>query len=240
MELTSRQRQILKAVVEEYIETAEPVGSDTLDKKYNLGVSPATLRNEMVKLMKAGYLKQLHTSAGRVPTSLSLKLYVSELMKPQELKVADEVAVKEKVWDYRMEFNKLLRQITRELAEKTRTLALATSEEGDLFYSGAANILDMPEFWDIDITKTVLSLLDRFDHLQGLIDRSVSTEPIHILLGEEMGSEFLEPCGIIYARYDTGRHRGVVGVMGPSRFNYPVVIPTVRYFGDLLNEVARW
>ena len=61
--LTSRQTQILKTIIDEYIETAEPVGSDALDKKYNLGVSPATIRNEMVALTKSGYLRQPHTSA---------------------------------------------------------------------------------------------------------------------------------------------------------------------------------
>lgn len=65
--LTARQTQILKALIDEYISTAQAVGSEPLDKKYNLGVSPATIRNEMVALTHAGYLKQLHTSAGRVP-----------------------------------------------------------------------------------------------------------------------------------------------------------------------------
>jgi heat-inducible transcriptional repressor len=66
--LTARQIQILKSLIDEYIETAEPVGSGALDKKYNLGISPATIRNEMVTLTKFGFLKQPHTSSGRVPT----------------------------------------------------------------------------------------------------------------------------------------------------------------------------
>ena len=68
-ELTSRQISLLKTIIEEYMETAEPVGSQKIEKKYGLGVSPATIRNEMAKLTESGYLRQPHASAGRIPTS---------------------------------------------------------------------------------------------------------------------------------------------------------------------------
>ena len=80
-DLTSRQIQILKSLIEEYIETAEPVGSETLEKKHNLSASPATIRNEMVRLTELGYLKKPHTSAGRIPTPMGMKFYVKQLMK---------------------------------------------------------------------------------------------------------------------------------------------------------------
>ena len=99
--LTSRQTQILKALIDEYIETAEPVGSDALEKKYNLGVSPATIRNEMANLTKSGFLKQPHTSAGRIPTSGAMKFYVDQLMEEKQMSLADEVKAKEEVWDDR-------------------------------------------------------------------------------------------------------------------------------------------
>src|SRR3990167_2315345 len=101
--LTARQTQVLKSLIDEYILTAEPVGSETLDKKYNLGVSPATIRNEMMRLTTLRLLKQPHTSAGRAPTPEALKYYVDNLMKTKDMSVADEVAVKEKIWDYRQE-----------------------------------------------------------------------------------------------------------------------------------------
>src|SRR4030065_2201728 len=128
--LTSRQTQILKTIINEYITTAEPVGSETLDKKYNLGISPATIRNEMVKLTTAGYLKQPHTSAGRAPTPIALKFYVEKLMKPKELSVSDEVSVKQKIWDHRKKMDELLREATRTLAKQTKTMSLAATAEG--------------------------------------------------------------------------------------------------------------
>ena len=71
MELNERKMKILKAIVKDYIETAEAVGSRTRSKKYNLGVSAATIRNEMADLEELGYLVQPDTAAGRVPTAVS-------------------------------------------------------------------------------------------------------------------------------------------------------------------------
>ncbi|MDO5561443.1 MAG: heat-inducible transcriptional repressor HrcA, partial [bacterium] len=120
--LTARQVQILKLVVEEFINNARPVGSETLDKKHNLGVSPATIRNEMVFLEKEGYLSKDHSSAGRLPTSAALKLYVNELMKEKDLTVADEVGVKEKIWTNRADQDELAWAIARALARQTHAL----------------------------------------------------------------------------------------------------------------------
>src|SRR5690554_6516245 len=113
MELSERRRQLLKAIIDEYIESAEPVGSEFIVEKYSLGVSPATVRNEMVALTQSGYLKQPHTSAGRIPTSLGLKTYINELMKEADLPVKDEVTIKESLWEQRFQFHKLLRQAAR-------------------------------------------------------------------------------------------------------------------------------
>ncbi len=78
--LTERQRKILKAIIDLYIPTAEPIGSKVLAETLQMGVSSATLRNEMAELLNQGYLEQPHTSAGRVPSSKGYRLYVDELM----------------------------------------------------------------------------------------------------------------------------------------------------------------
>ena len=94
MELNERKMKILKAVVKDYIETAEAVGSRTISKKHNLGVSAATIRNEMADLEELGYLVQPHTSAGRVPTEKGYKLYVDLLMGTNELNDSDKEIIK--------------------------------------------------------------------------------------------------------------------------------------------------
>lgn len=238
--LSQRQTDILKAVVEKYTDTAEPVGSVVLERESHLGVSPATLRNEMARLTEMGYLKQPHTSAGRVPTPLALKFYVQELMKERALSVAEEVAVKDRIWDYRFQFDKLLRHATRALAERTHMLAITATKDGDVYYSGASNILDMPEFYDIDLTKTVLAILDQHDYLTKLFNQAVGDDDIHVLMGSDLGSEYLEPCSFVFTDFKAGStESGRLGIIGPCRLNYPVVIPTVRYFGSLITEITR-
>jgi heat-inducible transcriptional repressor len=80
--LSDRERQVLEAVIETYVQTAEPAGSRTIAKRHNLGLSPATIRNTMSDLEDKGYLYHPHTSAGRIPTDLAYRVYVDFLMKP--------------------------------------------------------------------------------------------------------------------------------------------------------------
>jgi transcriptional regulator of heat shock response len=239
VELTDRQIKLLKVIIEEYIETAEPVGSEMLDKKHNLGVSPATIRNEMVRLTQNGFLKQPHTSAGRVPTPMALKFYIQNLMQQKEMSVTDEVSVKEKVWDYRTKTDKLLREATKALAEKTHTLALATTNEGDLYYTGAANLLDMLEFYDMITTKSLLTALDQFDFWWNIFDRAEVGAPYHVVFGEELGRNVLSNCGMVYALVNEPKLKCAICIVGPNRLNFPYVIPVVSYFGHLIDDIAK-
>jgi len=239
MELSERQTQILKAVIEEYIETAEPVGSETLEKKYELRVSPATVRNEMVRLTQAGYLKQPHASAGRTPTKQAFKLYARQLMQEKQISVAEEVASKEKVWDARFDFDKLMHEAVKALAQRTQDLALAIVDDGTVYHAGYANILAIPEFYDIDLTRGVLSLIDEINEVKKLFARAFGEEEVHLLLGDELGHEYLEPCAMVFCNFNAGNKKGSLGVIGPNRLNYPTVIPTVRYFKGLIEELAK-
>ncbi len=239
-DLTQRQIEILKSLIEEYIETAEPVGSETLEKKHSLSASPATIRNEMVKLTDYGYLKKTHISSGRVPTPAAMKFYVKQLMKEKELSVAEEVGVKEKVWDVRDKEATFLQEVVRALAAKTGAIAIAATDNGEYYVSGYANILDMPEFFDIDLTRTLLSAVDEFECFRPLFEAAGQDEEIQILVGEELGPRLSGPYGFVFRKYKTsGRSGGEIGVIGPTRLNYTYVVPTVRYFGDLIEEVAR-
>jgi transcriptional regulator of heat shock response len=239
-DLTERQVKILKTIIDDYIQTAEPVGSEKLDKKYSLEISPATIRNEMVKLTKLGFLRQPHASAGRIPTPIGFKLYIDSLMDEKKLSVTDEVAAKEAVWDYRFEFDRLMREVTKTLAQRTGDLALASTSDGDIYSAGSANILEMPEFFDIDVTRNVLELLDESRRLQGLFDRAFGEDSIHVLMAEELQEKLLEPCSLVFTHFQVGSKKtGAIGIIGPCRLNYREVIPNVRYFGDLITEITK-
>lgn len=230
---------ILKNIVREYIDTAEPVGSETLEKKYDLGVSPATIRNEMSEMVRLGYLSKPHSSAGRIPTSRALKLYVNDLMREKEMSVAEEVEAKEKIWDLREDEGKFLRELARNLAQKTKALAVTTTEDGDVFYAGYSNILKMPEFYDITVTENFLSLLDNYSYLDEAM-RHVENN-FAVLMGDDFSQELLRPYGLVFSRFHTKKnHTGSVGVVGPLRLKYEAIVPVVRYFGGLIEDVADW
>lgn len=240
-DLTDRQKDLLKAIVELYAKNGEPIGSENIDKEYNLGISPATIRAEMVKLTEMGYLKQPHTSAGRSPTSMGFRIYIAELMKEKELPVSAEVSIKENLWQQRYEESRLLKEAVKNLASRCRMIAMVVNDKGDIFYAGAANILDFPEFYDIDVARFVLSLFDEFPALNQIIGSAKGTDPLHILFGEDLGFEHLTTTGFVFCKYankDT-ENGGIVGIVGPARMNFPIVLPYVKYMSSLITQALR-
>lgn len=239
-QLTSRQTQILKALIDEYIETTEPVGSLSLEKKYSLGYSPATIRNEMAVLTKKGFLKQPHTSAGRVPTSIAMKFYINSLMQEKQLSLTEEVRAKEDVWDARRDFDKFMDNATAGLAARTNALAVSTTLDGDTWIRGYSNIFSSPILCDIAVAQSIFSLLDQQKRIQELFfERLTGLTSIEVLFGEELGWESFEPVGVVATRFNVKGTSGAIGVVGPFGLNYPHVIPAVRYFGNLIEEVLN-
>src|SRR5438552_7752635 len=88
--LTDRRQRLLRFIIDEYVSTAQPVGSNALVEKYGLPVSAATIRNEMAALEDEGYIAQPHTSAGRVPTDLGYRYYVEALMRESALSINEQ------------------------------------------------------------------------------------------------------------------------------------------------------
>lgn len=239
MDLTERQIQIIKTIVEEFTETAGPVGSVTLESKYRLGVSPATLRNEMATLEQKGFLSQTHTSAGRFPTPLAIKFYVNELMKEKVLSVAEEVNVKSRVWDHRFNSDDLLREATKVLSERTKSLCIAATDQGQTYHSGYANLFNSEEFYNISVAKEVFILLDQHQRLLDMFNRASSNSPIHVLIGDELGYSTSLPISCVFADLHIGNRRGSLGIIGPSRQEYDRNIPMVRYISNLINQIAQ-
>src|ERR1700757_2195409 len=121
--LDKRKAFILATVVYEYINTAEPVGSVTLTQKYNLGVSSATIRNEMAELEASGYLVQPHTSAGRVPSDAGYRTYVDELMAPEKLLPEDQRRIRDEFRAASRQLGDVIDQTTRLLGQLSHSLA---------------------------------------------------------------------------------------------------------------------
>ncbi len=95
--LSERERQVLEAVIETYVQTAEPAGSRTIAKRFGMAVSAATIRNTMSDLEEKGYLYHPHTSAGRIPTDLAYRVYVDSLMRLQDVSASDSHQIREEL-----------------------------------------------------------------------------------------------------------------------------------------------
>ncbi len=129
MELSERKLKILKAIIKDYIETAEPVGSRTLSRKYDLGVSAATIRNEMSELEEYGYLLQPHTSSGRIPSDKAYRLYVDQLMESKRLAKRQQELLRKNLAQKFHEIQNLLRHSAEHLAELTDYTSIAMAEK---------------------------------------------------------------------------------------------------------------
>ena len=124
-ELDRRKTSILGTVVYEYIATGEPVGSATLTQKYNLGISPATVRAELASLDEEGYLDQPHTSAGRVPSDRGYRYYVDRLMLPETLAPAERDRIRAEVRQASHQLDSVVEHASHVLSNLTRSIAFA-------------------------------------------------------------------------------------------------------------------
>lgn len=124
-ELSDRERQILEAVIESYVETAEPAGSRTLARRFGLGVSPATIRNTMSDLEEKGFLFHPHTSAGRIPTEKAYRLYVDELLRVRPIASAEHAQLATEISAGGSAIESILRRAAQSLGVLTQELGVA-------------------------------------------------------------------------------------------------------------------
>jgi heat-inducible transcriptional repressor len=130
-DLTGREEQILKVLIDYYISTAEPVASQALAGKYDLGLSPATIRNTLKNLEELGLVTQPHTSAGRVPTVQGYRMYVEYLLRPEKLSVADRQRIRKNIGREYSGIDQILEQTSRVLGNVSNQLGVTVSPRFD-------------------------------------------------------------------------------------------------------------
>ena len=127
--LDERKQRILQAVIQDYISSAEPVGSRTLARKYDLGVSPATIRNEMADLEMLGYLEHIHTSSGRVPSSKGYRLYVDSLLPVQPMTDAEKVMIDKWYKAKVQQLDQVFQETAKIISKLTRNVSLVLAPQ---------------------------------------------------------------------------------------------------------------
>jgi heat-inducible transcriptional repressor len=240
-DLTQRQIDILTAIVTEHSHSGQAVGSEILEKKYKLGVSPATIRNEMVALEKKGYLQKNHFSSGRVPSAMGFRFYITQVMKEKELSTVDEVAYKHSIWDDRQKEHRLLSQAARVLASRTGLLSLVATSSGDLYYAGIGNILQNSELLEPEFSSQLLHRLDEINFWEEIVRKTlILNEDLLYILGEEdFRDPVFERCASIFGDFETLSSKGIIGILGPKHMRYDAIAPQIRFFSHLIEEIIK-
>jgi transcriptional regulator of heat shock response len=234
MKLTPRQEKILDIIVKEYVDSAQPVSSQLLERKHNLDISPATIRTEMQKLTDKGFLLQPHTSAGRVPTDKGYRFFVNNLLSKEkgdkkELVVSDWLG-KEKEDTFRF-----IQNLTKHLAEETRALALNYIEDENVFWKeGWEEVLREPEFEErnniIDFTR----LLENFEEH---IEDKKKEHGLSVYIGGENSYAKAKNFTVISSSYHLPNgERGVISIIGPKRMAYDKNIGLISSLMKLLDN----
>jgi heat-inducible transcriptional repressor len=342
-QIEKRSQRILAAIVSEYISTGEPVGSRTVSKKEEIGLSAASVRNIMSDLTEAGYIIQPHVSAGRIPTDLGYRFYVdsmvpSSVLPPDEqatitsliraagldmrdllrqsssvlaglsrqagvvaatpveqtfktiefIKIAkDRILVvlvsttglvqnkmifdedeipQETLESYSRMLNDMLKdldlrqareKIEQELAKEKTTvnamlakalrlghIILSSHQSREIFIEGQTNIIDEPEFAQIERLRAILITFEEKSNLLRILDKTLEARGLQIFIGSEHGVEEIETCSIVaYPIRTEETVLGSIGVIGPKRMNYQKVIPlvdtTARILTGLLKRIVE-
>lgn len=219
-----RKQEILSAIVKHFIQTAEPVGSRTILVSYRFNVSPATIRNDMASLEKEGLIYQPHTSAGRIPTDEGYRLYVDEIADYKEAK--KKALLKLSLIREQYQVQKVKEQIydaVNLIARASENVSFATTPDNDrTFYLGIANALRQPEFASQSINASqVIEVLERDDYFRRLLEKLKTDDSIKTFIGKENILEQIQSCSLMVTTYEKDGFKGFMGILGPTRMNYP-------------------
>ncbi|WP_027627861.1 heat-inducible transcriptional repressor HrcA [Ruminiclostridium cellobioparum] len=338
MLLDDRKLKILQAIIDDYISTAEPVGSRTIAKKHELGLSSATIRNEMADLEDMGFLEQPHTSAGRVPSDKGYRLYVDQLMKINDLSESDIENIRNAM-DIRInELSQLIRNASVVMSQFTKYTSMAVTphikrsvlkavqvvpiepgkalvivvtdsnivrnnlirvpekitpdviiqvsnmlndklkgytlemlktnflngeaeqltslpydlmrpildgiedlikliDRPEIYLEGTTNILNFPEFKEVQKAKEFLSLLDEKKLMSELLNTHGNNNEIVIQIGNENVIQGIKDCSIVTASYSIDDYViGSIGIIGPTRMEYSKVVSSLNYIRNKINQ----
>ncbi len=246
MEITPRQNGILCQIIEEYAETASPVGSVTLAKLF--GVSSATIRAEMARLEAAGLIAQPHTSAGRVPTDAGYRYYVNHLEETSGREGLSEQTKNERrslergahALEVRVlaqsKADAAIRGAVDMLVELTGNLGLATIG-GQLYLAGISRLFTQPEFND---TRRVQAVAELLDNLEPWLKETEPGDLLNVFIGHENPIGRNSEVSLIISKFRSPfSDRSYIGVLGPTRQNYSRVIKIVEHAGKVLENILK-
>jgi transcriptional regulator of heat shock response len=235
--MNERQSRLLAAIIDQFIDTALPVGSKRLLESAHFPVSSATIRSEMMTLEDEGFLVQPHVSAGRIPTAAGYRMYVREFMQPTK----EERAVQRKFETlkeqyFRRKDQERVYEAVSLLAQMIPNVSFATVPHRDqVFYMGFSNILRQPEFeQDAHLARFVAEVLET--KLAHTLQEIAIDEKVRYYIGEEHLLHELQSCSMMVTSYALRGSEGVIGILGPMRMDYAYNTVALELVADLLRS----
>ncbi len=228
--LTERQEKILEVVIKEYVNSAQPISSQLLEKKYDFGISPATIRNEMQKLTNKGFLLQPHTSAGRVPTDKGYRFFVNNLLE-EKSKYPNNI---EKWFEGEIGGTfQFIQSLTKHIAETTGTLTLGYLEKENFFWKeGWETILRAPEFEE---KGYLLNFTNFLTNLEKHIEELETGPDVNVYIGKENPLPKSKDFSVISSHYHLPNgEKGIISILGPKRMAYDKNISLISSLIKLL------
>ncbi len=232
-----RKHEVLRAIVKHFINTAEPVGSETIIVSYKFSVSPATIRNDMATLEKEGFIYQPYTSAGRIPTDMGYRLYVDEMADFEAARKHALTVLKNMREQYKVEKAKeKIYDAVELMSRSTENVSFATLPDNQrTFYLGLANVLRQPEFLSDSIRASqVVEVLEKHDRFVNILKSLEIDETVKIFIGKENLIQQIQGCSLMATKYKVHGYTGYMGIIGPTRMNYPFNTAIIEELKKLL------
>ena len=209
--ISGRQKEILNTIIGEYIKLAQPVSSQLLEKKYDFGICPATIRIEMQKLTDKGFLCQPHTSAGRVPTDKGYRFFVDNLLEKEFENFEIEDLFEDEIEDN----IKFIQVLTKNLAQISGVLVLSYLEKEKVFWKeGWEEILKEPEFGEKDFAVNFAEFLENFENN---IENFEINSGIKIYIGKENPLKRAKDFSLISSRCHLPNEEGIISFVGAKK-----------------------
>jgi transcriptional regulator of heat shock response len=233
-----RQLEILRAIVEEYVATEEPVGSKVIAERHGLGVSPATIRNDMALLEDAGLIAQPHTSAGRIPTNSGYRVFVDKLAQVKPLSTPERRAI-ESFLSESHDLDDLLARTAKLLSQITKQVAVIQYPTNDrVVLAGTSNLARSRHEAAAELHPILEALEEQVVLLRLLSDVGDS---INVKIGEEQPEKGLKKTSLVSMGYSTATvGNGAIGILGPTRMDYAgsmaAVNAVARYIGRFIDS----
>ena len=235
--MNSRQAKLLQAIIDQFIQTALPVGSKKLLESGGFPVSSATIRAEMSFLETEGFLEQPHVSAGRIPTVKGYRMYVQDFMTPD----LHESSVRARFETLRQQYfqdkdRERVYEAVALLAHMIQNVSFATVPHRErVYYLGLANAMRQPEFQtDARFVSGVVEVLE--EGLTALLSKIQIDDKIRYYIGEKDLSPNMQSCSLILTSYKVRDQRGVIGILGPVRMDYGYNTVALDMVADMLRD----